>query len=61
MFKKLETAWNSRTPVWLHNGTKENIAAQLGATVVVCGGMIAYGEWKDRRALKKLKDTSEDQ
>lgn len=59
MFKKLETAWNSRTPVWLHNGTKENIIAQLGATVILVGGMIAYDELKDRRALKKLKETPE--
>ena len=59
MFKKIETAWNSRTPVWLHNGTKENIIAQLGATVILVGGMIAYDELKDRRALKKLKETPE--
>ena len=59
MFKKIETAWNSRTPVWLHNHTKENLVFQLGATVVFCGGMIAYHEWQDRRALKKLKETTE--
>jgi len=59
MFKKIETAWNSRTPVWLHNGTKENIAAQLGATVILLGGMYAHDKWQERRDLKKLKETTE--
>lgn len=49
MFKKLESAWNSRTPVWLHNGTKENLIFQIGTAIVVCGAIGAYHEYKDRR------------
>lgn len=49
MFKRLETAWNARTPVYLHNGTKENVIFQLALTVVLVGGMIAYDEYKERR------------
>lgn len=58
MFKKLEASWNSRTPVYLHNGTKENLIFQLALAVVLCGGMIAYDEWKDRKQLRYLKDDS---
>lgn len=53
MFKHLEAAWNARTPVYLHNRTKENIIFQLALTVVVVGGLIAYDEWKDRQEQKK--------
>lgn len=60
MFKKIETAWNSRTPVWLHNGTKENLAAQLGAAAVIVGGMMAYDALQERKRNKKLKE-AEDQ
>ena len=63
MFKKLENAWNSRTPVWLHNGTKENIAFQLGLTVLYLGVMIAYDRWQDRKFRKELESytpTNED-
>jgi len=39
MFKKLETAWNARTPVYLHNGTKENLIFQFGLLGIVLGIM----------------------
>lgn len=55
MFKNLETWWNARTPVWLHNGTKENIMFQLGATVIIIGAMTAYDEWKYRRELQQIR------
>lgn len=56
MFKGLERRWNAHTPVYLHNRTKENLIFQLALTVVLVGGMIAYGEWKDRKALRNLKN-----
>lgn len=61
MFKKIETAWNSRTPVWLHNGTKENLVFQLGTTVVLLGGIYAHDKIQDHRAAKKLKKDNHEQ
>lgn len=54
MFKRIETAWNARTPVWLHNGTKENIIFQLSAAVVLVGAQIAWREYNDRRDFPEL-------
>lgn len=56
MFKHFETVWNARTPVYLHNRTKENFIFQLALTAVLVGGMIAYDQWKDRREEKKLNE-----
>lgn len=52
MFKNLESAWNSRTPVWLHNGTKENLIFQIGTTFVVIGVIVAHEEYKTRREIR---------
>jgi hypothetical protein len=49
MFKTLEAKWNSHTPVYLHNGTKENLIFQLALTVVFLGAMAAYDEYENRR------------
>lgn len=54
MFNTLEAKWNARTPVWLHNGTKENIIFQLTAAVVLCSAMFAWDEYKDRRDFPEL-------
>jgi len=54
MFKKLELAWNARTPVYLHNGTKENIIFQLSLAAVLVGGMIAWDAYKDFRYNKQF-------
>jgi len=54
MFKKLEAAWNARTPVWLHNGTKENLIFQIGTAVVLIGAMTAWDEYKNRRDFPSL-------
>lgn len=56
MFKKAELAWNARTPIWLHNGTKENLIFQLGFTVVLIGVMMAHDAYKDRRDFPSLHD-----
>lgn len=52
-FKKLETAWNARTPEYLHPHTKANLIWQLKMTVLVIGGMMLYDEIKDRRERNK--------
>lgn len=49
MFKTLESKWNAHTPVYLHNGTKENIMFQLALTVILLGGMAAYDAYRDRK------------
>ncbi len=54
MFKKAEAAWNARTPVYLHNGTKENVVFQLALTVILVGGMIAVTEIKERKAHREF-------
>lgn len=48
-FKKAEAAWNARTPVWMHNKTKENIIAQLIAAVVLLVSYCIYDEYKERK------------
>ena len=53
-FKKLEAAWNARTPVYLHNGTKENFIFQLVLTVLLVGGMIAKDSYDQRKARRRL-------
>lgn len=58
MFKKLETAWNSRTPVWLHNGTKENLIFQISGAILIFLGLSAYDRWETRRFNKRMKDTT---
>ncbi len=60
MFKRLELWWNARTPVWLHNGTKENFLFQFGAAVIIVGVIIAKDEWEERQRLKRLNAPSED-
>jgi len=54
MFKKAETAWNSRTPVYLHNGTKENVIFQIASATVIVGAMFAYDEYKSRRDFPEM-------
>ena len=48
-FKALEASWNARTPVWLHNRTKENLIFQLIATALLLVGFVAYDEYTYRR------------
>lgn len=52
-FKRLELWWNARTPVWLHNGTKENIIFQLGAAALILAGYSAKDWWDIRQERKK--------
>jgi len=59
MFKRAEAAWNSRTPVWLHNGTKENLIAQIGAAFAFCVVMWAYDEYKIRRDFPSMRNHAE--
>lgn len=56
MFKRIDTAWKSRTPTYLHNGTKENLIWQLKLTAVLVAGMWAYGWYEDRQEQKKYKN-----
>lgn len=56
MFKRLETAWNARTPEYLHNGTKANFIWQLKLTVLLVLGLIVkdrYDEYQTRRRYNK--------
>lgn len=54
MFKKLEVAWNARTPVWLHNGTKENLIFQISTAFILCAAMYAWDEYKNRRDFPSM-------
>lgn len=56
--KKLEAAWNARTPIWLHNGTKENLLFQLGLGLVLIGGMMARDAYQDRRIRRERELTA---
>lgn len=60
MFKKLESKWNAHTPVYLHNGTKENIIFQLALTVVVVGAMVAYDAYRDRKDFPSYYEAMKD-
>lgn len=61
MFKRLELWWNARTPKWLHNGTKENIAFQLIAAALILIGYTAYDKWDEHQSKKRFNATrSED-
>jgi hypothetical protein len=53
MFKRLENWWNARTPVWLHNGTKENFAFQIGMTLLIVLGFYAKDKLEERRTRRK--------
>lgn len=53
MFKRLETVWNARTPVYLHNGTKENFLFQLMLVLMFLFGYTAWDKYKERRDEKK--------
>jgi hypothetical protein len=55
MFKRLEAAWNARTPKYLHNGTKENFLFQLALTVLMLLGIWAKDEWEERQRRNRLK------
>ena len=48
-FKSLETAWNARTPVYLHNRTKENFIFQLLLAAVIILGFMAHDEIQEYR------------
>jgi len=52
-FKKLESAWNARTPVYLHNRTKENFLFQLALTPIVIGGIVLWQRYRDAQEDKK--------
>jgi hypothetical protein len=54
-FKRLESWWNARTPVWLHNGTKENLAFQLILTALIILGFYAK-DWWDERPMRKMRE-----
>lgn len=57
MFKNLEKAWNARTPVYLHNGTKQNIIFQLTLVVLMLFGFYAKDKWDERREERRLNKT----
>jgi hypothetical protein len=50
MFKRLEAKWNAHTPVYLHNGTKENFVFQLMLVVLMLFGF----QVKERAELRRL-------
>jgi len=55
--KKLETAWNSRTPDYLHHGTKQNIIWQLKITAGMLAAMWIYDwyeTWRNKRNYKQF-------
>ena len=59
-FKQLETAWNARTPEYLHPRTKANVIWQLKITAVMLVGFVVYDEVqyrleKRRRNARHLK------
>jgi hypothetical protein len=49
--KRLESSWNAHTPVYLHNGTKENFVFQLMLTVLLLFGI----HWKENREMRAFK------
>jgi hypothetical protein len=53
MFKNLEKAWNARTPVYLHNGTKQNFMFQFTLLALFLLGFYAKDKYDERRAEKK--------
>lgn len=57
MFKRIETAWNSRTPEYLHPRTKANLIWQLKMMVVVIAGMTAWDKYQERQLHKKYRNT----
>ena len=58
--KKLETAWNARTPVWMHNRTKENIIAQIIVSVTLFVGWSICDEYQERKAARARKSNIEE-
>lgn len=52
MFKTYNPS--SRLPIYLQNGTKENIAFQLIATAIFVGGYVAWESYKERREAKRF-------
>jgi hypothetical protein len=52
MFKTLEAKWNARTPVYLHNGTKENLIFQLALTILIILGFTVKDKIEERRMTK---------
>lgn len=52
-FKRLETAWNARTPVFLHNRTKENLIFQLIMAMMLILGMYAKDKYDERQETKR--------
>lgn len=59
-FKRLENAWNARAPVYLHNGTKENIIFQLALVVLLTLGLNLKEKWDERQAKKRRPSYTED-
>lgn len=58
--RRLETAWNARTPKFLHNGSKENIIFQLTLAVLIFLGYVVKEKVDDRRAAKARPSYTED-
>ena len=44
-------------PKYLQPYTKENLLFQIGATVIVCGGMYLYYGNKEEREFRKFAET----
>lgn len=49
---RITQAWNSRTPVYLHNGTKENLIFQLSLIGAFLAFMFARDKVRDARWRK---------
>lgn len=54
--KTLETKWNAHTPVYLHNGTKENVIFQLTLAALMILGFYAKDRWELRQFDKRMKE-----
>lgn len=53
--KRLEAAWNARTPTYLHNGTKENLIWQLKLLVLFLGFMFTK-DWVEFQLAKRRRN-----
>jgi hypothetical protein len=58
MFKRIETAWNARTPVYLHNRTKENFIFQMILLGLLFGGLMGWDKYQERREARKKNTTN---
>lgn len=58
MFKTLEKKWNAHTPVYLHNGTKENIIFQLSLGGLMILGFVLKDYWNERKLRREYDKTN---